>query len=55
MNRPLPTSDRLRLKESLTRGRPFGDEAWTARTAARLGLEYTVNPRGRPKKQEEKS
>jgi putative transposase len=55
VNGPLPAADRQRLKESLTRGRPFGSDAWTAKTAAKLGLEYTVNPRGRPKKREEKS
>jgi hypothetical protein len=28
----------------------FGNDAWTAKMAARLGLEYTVNPRGSTKK-----
>jgi putative transposase len=55
VNRPLPAAEAQRLKESLTRGRPFGSEQWTEKTAARLGLQYTPNPRGRPKKQEETS
>jgi hypothetical protein len=39
------------LRLSLNRGRPFGDAEWQARTAARLGLEKTFRPRGRPRKQ----
>jgi hypothetical protein len=38
------------LRESLRRGRPFGNAAWQSRTAARLGLESTSCDRGRPKK-----
>ena len=55
VNRPLPETEASRLKESLTRGRPFGSDEWTGKTASRLGLQYTLNPRGRPKKREEKS
>jgi hypothetical protein len=39
------------LRTSLARGRPLGTPAWTAATAARLGLTNTLRPRGRPKKQ----
>jgi hypothetical protein len=28
---------------------PLGLEGWTQRVAKRLGLEYTLRPRGRPK------
>ena len=38
------------LRASVTRGRPFGSEAWQKRTAKRLGLESTFRPRGRPRK-----
>jgi putative transposase len=38
------------LRRSLQRGAPYGDEAWTERTAKRLGLESTLRPRGRPAK-----
>lgn len=41
--------DRLRL--SFARGRPFGSMAWTLRTAARLGIESSLRPRGRPRKE----
>jgi len=35
---------------SIKRSRPFGDPAWQRRTAARLGLNMTLAPRGRPPK-----
>ena len=53
VNRPLSAEEAAQLKESLTRGRPFGDEKWTQRITTRLGLQYTLNPRGRPRKPEE--
>ncbi len=40
--------DDLRL--TLARGRPFGSPTWTTRTAARLGIESSLRPRGRPSK-----
>jgi putative transposase len=39
-----------RLRESVNRGSPFGDDRWTRRTAVRLGLEASLRPRGRPRK-----
>jgi putative transposase len=36
------------LRRCAKRGTPFGSPAWVAPTAARLGLEYTLRPRGRP-------
>ena len=39
------------LRTSVARGRPFGREDWEHRTAKQLGLEYTLRPRGRPRKQ----
>jgi putative transposase len=40
------------LRDSLKRGRPFGDEAWMRRTADTLGLQFTLRDRGRPKRGE---
>ncbi|HEX4146324.1 MAG TPA: transposase [Pirellulales bacterium] len=40
------------LRRSVFRGAPFGQEHWCGRTAKRLGLESSLRPRGRPKKQE---
>jgi putative transposase len=38
------------LRRSVRRGCPFGDEVWQQSTAEQLGLEYTLRPRGRPRK-----
>jgi putative transposase len=51
VNRPPPEAEAARVKQSLERSRPLGSDAWTARTAARLGLEWTLRPRGRPPKE----
>jgi putative transposase len=34
------------IRTSIRRDRPFGDEPWTRTTAARLGLEYSLQNRG---------
>ncbi len=39
------------LRCCVNRGRPSGDPNWVTDTAKRLGLEGTIRPRGRPKKQ----
>ena len=50
VNQPMTPRELARLQASEARGRPFGGEAWVARTVARLGLEHTVRPEGRPRK-----
>ena len=50
LREPLEDRQREALRQSLRRGRPFGDERWTAATAERLGLAHTLRPRGRPRK-----
>ena len=50
VNKPLAGPQRERVEASLERGRPLGDERWTQATARRLGLQFTLNPRGRPPK-----
>jgi len=42
------------LRQCVIRGRPFGNELWTRRIAARLGLESALRPRGRPRKDAKK-
>jgi putative transposase len=37
-----------RLEQSLSRGTPFGSRRWATPIAARLGLDATMRPRGRP-------
>ncbi len=43
------------LRRSLNRGYPFGEAFWSDRIVRRLGLQSTLRPRGRPKKQENDS
>jgi REP-associated tyrosine transposase len=52
VNVPLSDGDLLRLRHSVSRGSPLGDEAWTKATAERLGLSSCLRPRGRPRKAE---
>ncbi len=36
------------LRKSVKRGCPYGEESWSAKSVARLGLESTLRPHGRP-------
>src|SRR5687768_13989657 len=38
------------IRWSIRRGNPYGDSEWTERIADRLGLQTTLRPLGRPKK-----
>jgi putative transposase len=49
LREPLEDRQKQAVLTSLRRGRPFGDEKWTARAAASLGLTHTLRPRGRPR------
>jgi putative transposase len=49
VNEPISRAELLRLETSMKRSRPFGDDRWAARAAARLGLEHTIRPEGRPR------
>ena len=42
------------MRQSVCRGRPFGSDSWTNRIAVSLGLEHTLRPRGRPRKNAKK-
>ena len=50
VNEALTKKELMAIRHCVTRGKPYGDEDWTAKTAKRLGLESTTRPRGRPKK-----
>ncbi len=39
------------LRRSVARGRPYGAEGWVGAVVEDLGLQSTVRPRGRPRKQ----
>jgi putative transposase len=51
VNAPQTEAELTALRQSVNRGTPFGDEPWSVRATRRLGLESTIRPRGRPKKQ----
>jgi len=55
VNRKLDEESLKTLRQSVARGLPLGTETWQRRTAARLGLQTTLRPRGRPRKVAEKS
>jgi putative transposase len=50
VNRPQTPQEEAAIRTSIARGRPWGTAAWQKRTALRLGLERTLQPRGRPRK-----
>jgi len=50
VNRPQTLEEEKALACCIARGRPFGPPDWVAATAAKLGIETTLRPRGRPRK-----
>jgi putative transposase len=50
VNEPLDDGETVAIKTSIERGRPFGQENWQRTMVAKLSLEYTVRPEGRPGK-----
>jgi len=54
VNQPLSEKELAAVRRCVIRGSPCGDAAWTTRAARRLGLEFTLRPRGRPRKGAEK-
>ena len=55
VNEPLDQAQRQTIKSSVERGRPLGEQQWAQAIARRLGLLFTLNPRGRPPKKEVKA
>ncbi len=47
--RPETESELQALRTAVRRGCPFGGQRWRKNTAVRLGLEFTLRPRGRPR------
>jgi hypothetical protein len=50
VNREEDSDELARLRQSVIRGSPFGDDAWRVSAARKLGLESTLRARGRPKR-----
>jgi putative transposase len=53
VNNPAAIDDGVlsQIEKSIERGSPLGDDDWIIKTAGELGLESTIRPRGRPKKE----
>ena len=51
VNAPQTEAELAALRRCVQRGSPYGTEMWCDRTIRSLGLESTIRPRGRPKKQ----
>jgi putative transposase len=49
VNAELSEPELAAVRQSIQRGRPYGDDAWTTATAKRLELGSTLRPRGRPR------
>jgi putative transposase len=50
VNRPQSEAELKALRRSVNRGTPFGSQPWQIRTAKKLGLDWTLRVRGRPRK-----
>ena len=55
VNAPQTEAEVAAIRRSVRRGNPYGDDTWTDKVVDRMGLESTLKPRGRPKKQEKGS
>jgi putative transposase len=51
VNQALSVAELEVLRRCVDRGTPYGKQSWSEQTARRLGLESTLRPRGRPRKQ----
>lgn len=54
VNEPIEAGELNRLRLHIQRERPYGDAAWTAKAVKRMGLEWTMRDRGRPRRQRPK-
>jgi putative transposase len=50
VDRPITGAELAAVRSSIARGTPFGSDRWQRATAGRLGLGFTLHPRGRPRK-----
>ena len=50
VNDPVGGKELKQLRLSARRGAPYGEPEWTERVAKEYGLEFTLRPQGRPKK-----
>jgi putative transposase len=50
VNEPQTPAELEAIRESIARGRPFGDPDWQKNIVEQLGLQDSLRPRGRPRK-----
>jgi len=50
VNEPQTKKELAALRDSMIKGKPFGDEKWQARTIDELGLQSSQRRTGRPRK-----
>ncbi|MBN1345644.1 MAG: transposase [Phycisphaerae bacterium] len=50
VNEPQNEEELEALRRCIQRGSPYGSDIWQRRTAHRLDLQFTLRPRGRPRK-----
>ena len=50
VNETLTEKEFKAIRNSVGRGKPYGDEKWITKMVKKHGLESTVRPHGRPKK-----
>ena len=53
VNASLGVKELGRLRTSIARGRPYGEDAWVKRMAIALNLGHILRPEGRPPKRDE--
>lgn len=51
VDEPLTGKELEKLRQSVNRQSPFGDVEWQKKMSQKLGLEHTLRPRGRPKRE----
>jgi putative transposase len=51
VNRAQSEAELKAVQHAIRRGAPLGSDAWQVRTARKLGLDWTLRSRGRPRKQ----
>jgi putative transposase len=51
---PQTESEVEAIRTSIARGTPYGSQRWQKRAARDLGLEFSLRPRGRPRKSKKK-
>jgi putative transposase len=50
VNQAITAAELKDLRESIMRGRPYGNQDWQQQAAKKLGLDSSLRPRGRPTK-----